>query len=60
MIVRITVDGNFRGEPVVSTLRELRLATVGPSWHLVTLDTGRLPVIDGRTRGLRVVAYALP
>jgi hypothetical protein len=58
--VRIGVDGRRHSEPIVKTLVELRLGVRGPRWHLVTFDVGKLPVIGGRARGMRLIAYALP
>jgi hypothetical protein len=33
---------------------------VNRGWHLLALDTDRLPEIGGKPRGARIVAYALP
>jgi hypothetical protein len=32
----------------------------GEHWHLVALETGRLPTVRGKPRGARIIGYALP
>ncbi len=58
--VRLSVDGRPRSALTVFALREVRLGLPGGRWHLVSFDAAQLPVIDGKPRGVRVVAYALP
>ncbi len=57
--VRFSVDGRPElTHVVIRTLHEVRVPLGSPAWHLITLDS-RLPLIDGRPEGARVVAYAL-
>jgi hypothetical protein len=63
--VRISVDGRLHSTRVVeglppSDIPEGRIGLPGERWHLVALDTGRLPEIRGKPRGARIVAYVLP
>jgi hypothetical protein len=60
--VRFSVDGRPHSTQVVAGLtpREKRIGLSGERWHLVALDTERLPEIRGKPRGARIVAYVLP
>jgi hypothetical protein len=60
--VRIFLDGRAHSARVVRGLtpREARIGLPGERWHLVALETDRLPEIRGKPRGARIVAYALP
>jgi hypothetical protein len=63
LTVRITVDGRPHSSRVLEKLLPrdaTRIGLPGERWHLVALDTGPLPVIRGKPRGARIVAYALP
>jgi hypothetical protein len=63
LTVRIAVDGSPRSTHVLRKLlpREpTRVELDGRRWHLVALETGRLPIVRGKPRGARVVGYALP
>ena len=60
MKVRFSVDGRFHFArtvklPVVS----VPVALGKPGWHLISLDTGTLPTVNGRKEGPRVLAYVL-
>ena len=57
--VKISVDGHLRRLLHVQALVELRV-TIGDSWHLLSFDAGRLPIVGTRPRGMRIVAYAVP
>jgi hypothetical protein len=37
-----------------------RVELAGARWHLVALETDRLPIVRGKPRGARIVGYALP
>ena len=37
-----------------------RVQLAGERWHLVALETDRLPVVRGKPRGARIIGYALP
>jgi len=57
--VRISVDGVRRSMVMVSKLlpdlpTPVRLGS--RRWHLVTLDSGPLPEVRGRPRGVRILA----
>ena len=58
--ITLSVDGSPRARLTVQHLREARVGLLGARWHLVSLDTDRLPEVDGKPRGARVVAYVLP
>ncbi len=58
--VRISVDGRFHSQLTVHRLVEVRIGLSGSRWHLLALDSGRLPEIGGKPRGARIVEYSLP
>ncbi len=57
---RISLDGRPHSRLTVYRLVEVRIGLGSERWHLISLDTGRLPVVRGKPRGVRIVAYALP
>ena len=59
MTVRISVDGRPHSTQHVAKLlpdRATRVGLPGARWHLITLDSGPLPEIRGRPRGVRIIA----
>ena len=56
----LSVDGRPHSSLTVQRLREVRIGLQRAGWHLIAFDTHGLPVIDGKPRGARIVAYALP
>ncbi|HKP19239.1 MAG TPA: hypothetical protein VJT84_12220 [Gaiellaceae bacterium] len=58
LAVSLSVDGRLHSRLIVKRLAEVRVG-LSPGWHLLALDTKRLPIVDGRPRGARIVAYAL-
>jgi hypothetical protein len=63
LTVRISVDGRThsrRTVPRLFNVPEARIGLSGERWHLVSLDTERLPTIREKPRGIRVISYALP
>jgi hypothetical protein len=63
LTVRISVDGRPRATYVLRKLlpqNPTRVELSGARWHLVALETDRLPIVRGKPRGARIVAYALP
>ena len=63
LTVRIEVDGRPRSTHVLRTLLPegpTRVELTGERWHLVALEADRLPVVRGKPRGARIIAYALP
>ncbi len=58
--VSIALDGRFHSRLEVHRLVEVRVGLARDGWHLLALDAERLPVIGGKPRGARIVAYALP
>jgi hypothetical protein len=61
--VRISVDGRRRATRFVRTLLpedSTQIDLFGERWHLVALEVDRLPIVRGKPRGARIVAYALP
>jgi hypothetical protein len=63
LTVRIAVDGRPRSTHVLRRLLPrgpTQVELAGRRWHLVALETGRLPIVRGQPRGARVVGYALP
>jgi hypothetical protein len=56
--IRISRDGRLHSRLVAHKLKEVRVG-LAAGWHLIALDAGRLPVIRGKPRGARIVAYAL-
>lgn len=63
LTVRIAVDGQPRSTHVLRKLlpqEPTRVELAGARWHLVALETDRLPIVRGKPRGARIVGYALP
>ena len=63
LTVRISVDGHPGATYVLRKLlpqNPTRVGLSGARWHLVALETDRLPIVRGKPRGARIVAYALP
>jgi hypothetical protein len=58
LAIRLSVDGRLHSRLVVGRLEEVRVG-LSRGWHLLALDTRRLPIVAGRPRGARIVAYAL-
>jgi hypothetical protein len=58
--IRLSLDGRLHSRLTVRRLVEVRVGLGADRWHLLALDTGRLPEIGGKPRGARIVAYALP
>jgi hypothetical protein len=58
--VRLFLDGRYHSRLTVHRLAEVRVGLPRDRWHLVALDAVRLPEIDGKPRGARIVAYSLP
>jgi hypothetical protein len=60
MPVRFSVDGRPRLKRTVSLPVESVPVPLGrPGWHLISLDTGTLPTVNGRKEGPRVLSYVL-
>ena len=63
LTVRIAVDGRPRSTHVLRKLlpqEPTRVELAGERWHLVALEADRLPIVRGKPRGARIIAYALP
>jgi hypothetical protein len=63
LAVRIEVDGRPRSTHVLRKLlpqEPTRVELAGERWHLVALETDRLPIVRGKPRGVRIIGYALP
>ena len=63
LTVRIAVDGQPRSTHVLRKLlpqEPTRVELAGARWHLVALETDRLPIVRGKPRGARIVGDALP
>jgi hypothetical protein len=63
LTVRIAVDGRPRSTHVLRKLlpqEPTRVELAGERWHLVALETDRLPIVRGKPRGARIIGYALP
>lgn len=60
LAMRLSLDGNAHSRLTVKRLVEVRIGLPRPGWHLIGLDSGRLPEFGGKPRGARIVAYALP
>jgi hypothetical protein len=63
LTVRIEVDGRPRSTHVLRKLlpeEPTRVELAGARWHLVALETDRLPIVRGKPRGARIIGYALP
>jgi hypothetical protein len=58
--VRLSLDGRLHSHLTVHRLSEVRIGLPRDGWHIVALDAAQLPEIDGKPRGARIVAYALP
>jgi hypothetical protein len=58
--IQLSLDGRFHSRVTVHRLAEVRVGLPRQGWHLLALDTARLPEIDGKPRGARIVAYSLP
>jgi hypothetical protein len=58
--VDLSVDGRPHSSLTAHRLQEVRIGLPRTDWHLVAFDTHGLPVIDGKPRGARIVAYQLP
>jgi hypothetical protein len=58
--VTVSVDGRPHTRLVVRKITEVRIGLSGPRWYLIALDTPRLPIVRGKPRGARIVAYSLP
>jgi hypothetical protein len=60
MSVRFSVDGKSRFTRTVKLPVESVPVPLGrPGWHLITLDTGTLPYVNGRREGPRLLSYVL-
>jgi hypothetical protein len=57
--VTFSVDGRKLFTRRISALTEVRVPLGKKGWHLVSLDTPVLPVVDGRREGARLIAYRL-
>jgi hypothetical protein len=63
LTVRIEVDGRPQSTHVLRKLLPEEPTPVelpGARWHLVALETDRLPIVRGKPRGARIIGYALP
>jgi hypothetical protein len=63
LTVRIAVDGLRRSTHVLRKLlpqEPTRVELTGERWHLIALETDRLPTVRGKPRGARIIGYALP
>ena len=63
LTVRISVDGRFKSAHPLRKLLPQNPTQVdlsGERWHLVALDTDRLPIVRGKPRGARIIGYSLP
>jgi hypothetical protein len=58
--VRVSLDGRPHTRLVVRKLTEVRIGLSSGRWYLIALDTPRLPIVRGKPRGARIVAYSLP
>ena len=58
--VNLSVDGRPHSSLTAHRLREVRIGLPRTGWHLIAFDTHGLPLVDGKPRGARIVAYALP
>ena len=58
--VNLSVDGRPHSSLTARRLQEVRIGLPRTGWHLVAFDTHGLPLIGGKPRGARIVAYALP
>ena len=60
LAIRLSLDGRPHSRLTVRRLVEVRVGLGSDRWHLLALDSGRLPEIRGQPRGARILAYALP
>lgn len=58
--VRLSLDGRPHSSLTAHRLQEVRIGLPRTGWHLVALDTHGLPLVDGKPKGVRIVAYQLP
>ena len=58
--VTVSLDGRPHTKLVVRKLTEVRVGLSSARWYLVALDSPRLPIVRGKPRGVRIVAYSLP
>jgi hypothetical protein len=58
--VRVSLDGRPHTRLVVRKITEVRIGLSSDRWYLIALDTPRLPIVRGKPRGARIVAYSLP
>jgi len=58
--VTVSLDGRPHTRLVVRKLTEVRIGLTSARWYLISLDSPRLPVVRGKPRGARIVAYSLP
>jgi hypothetical protein len=60
MNVRFSVDGRFRfARTVTLPVASVAVPLGRRGWHLISLDTGTLQKVNGRTEGPRVLSYVL-
>ena len=60
MDVRFSVDGKPRfTRRVILPVRSIQVPLGKAGWHLISLDTGTLPTVNGRKEGARVLSYVL-
>jgi hypothetical protein len=58
--VRFSVDGKLRLQRTLDQPVQVIPVPLGRrGWHLVSLDTGTLPTVNGRKEGARVLSYVL-
>jgi hypothetical protein len=58
--VTVSLDGRPHTRLVVRKLTEVRVGLTSARWYLIALDSPRLPIVRGKPRGARIVAYSLP
>jgi hypothetical protein len=58
--VTVSLDGRPHTRLVVRKLTEVRVGLSSARWYLIALDSPRLPIVRGKPRGARIVAYSLP
>ena len=56
----VSLDGRPHTRLVVRKLTEVRVGLTSARWYLIALDSPRLPIVRGKPRGARIVAYSLP
>jgi hypothetical protein len=58
--VTVSLGGRPHTRLVVEKLTEIRIDLASDRWYLVSLDSPHLPIVRGKPRGVRIVAYSLP